>query len=73
MKKFLLALSFITVALFAQAQKNLVLTDTLNFPGQSLAGCWHYTDSTNHTYAVIGVKNALVIADIQNQNNISVT
>lgn len=68
MKNFLLGL-FISVATFANAQKNLALQGTITFPGQSLAGCWHYTDSTGYNYALIGVSDALAIADIQDPFN----
>lgn len=53
----------------AQSPKNLALLGSLQFPGQTLAGCWHYNDSTGKEYALIGAANGIVIADITDPSN----
>ena len=46
------------------AQVNLVQLSNVPFPGQRVAGVWHYTDSLNHEYALVGTENGLSIVDV---------
>ena len=50
----------------SQIPKNLSLLSTLTFPGQSLAGCWHYEDGNGHAYALVGASRGIVIVDVTN-------
>lgn len=68
MRKLTSAVFFIilSTSLFAQAPKNLTLLGTLNYPQQTLAGCWHYNQSSGKEYALVGAANGISIVDISN-------
>jgi choice-of-anchor B domain-containing protein len=55
-----------SISLFSAAQFNLVQRSTLQFPGQTAAGVWHYVDSLNHEYALVGTQNGISIVDVTN-------
>jgi choice-of-anchor B domain-containing protein len=71
MKKIILSLTFYLLLAITTiyAQKNLSLLGSLNFPGQSLSGVWHYNDTTGKEYALIGAFNGIAIVDITNPTN----
>ncbi len=56
----------ITKTFLSNAQVNLVQRSSLSFPGQSTAGVWHYVDSVNHEYALVGTQNGISIVDVTN-------
>jgi choice-of-anchor B domain-containing protein len=68
MKKVISTLIFICTisAISAQAPKNLQLLGTLTFPGQTLAGCWHYKHASGAEYALLGAANGIAIVDVSN-------
>ncbi|REJ80370.1 MAG: choice-of-anchor B family protein [Bacteroidetes bacterium] len=73
-RKFQLALLSILTSciLFSMpvfAQKNLTLVSSMSFSPQSVAGCWHYTDTANNTYALLGTSDGISIVDITNHAN----
>ncbi len=47
-----------------RAQVNLVQRSFLSFPGQTVAGVWHYVDSLNREYALVGTQNGISIVDV---------
>lgn len=64
MRKYLLFL-WLFPALYAQAQLNLqLLAHVPNDSGVTLAGCWHYVDSSANEYALIGHRLGLDIYDV---------
>jgi choice-of-anchor B domain-containing protein len=64
-----LTLNLVLTITSSFAQKNLTLLGSLNFPGQSLSGVWHYNDTTGKEYAIIGAFNGIVIVDITDPAN----
>src|ERR1043166_2940661 len=58
---FLMSYSFIS-----NAQLNLLQRSFLPFPGQKLAGVWHYVDAFNVEYALVGTETGLAIVDVSN-------
>ncbi|MEO8086308.1 MAG: choice-of-anchor B family protein [Bacteroidota bacterium] len=70
MKKFLAAfILIISFTLSSRAQKNISRLGAFYANGQTLAGCWHYVDSLNREYALIGAVNGIMILDITNPAN----
>jgi len=66
MKKLLC--SCLTALIFMSAsvaQKNLSLLGNLKFPGNTLAGVWHYVDG-NTEYALVGTSVGMSIVDVTN-------
>lgn len=66
-KLYFLLLSFTlstSVFLNAQVPKNLNLLATLPFPGQTLAGCWHYEDGQGNAYALVGTASGIAIVNV---------
>ncbi len=60
-------LSFIlllTLTTAGFAQRNLSIRSTLQIPGQTLAGCWHYEDGSGKIYALVGAAQGIIIIDI---------
>jgi choice-of-anchor B domain-containing protein len=49
-----------------EAQLNLIQRSLVAFPGQSTAGVWHYVDSLQHEYALVGTQNGISIVDVTN-------
>jgi choice-of-anchor B domain-containing protein len=45
-------------------QFNLVQRSAISFPNQTTAGVWHYVDSLNNEYALVGTKNGISIVDV---------
>jgi choice-of-anchor B domain-containing protein len=45
-------------------QQTLSLLAHLSYDSVSLAGCWHYVDSTGHSYALVGTSKGLSIVDV---------
>lgn len=65
--KFVLGIIILSgISAFAQAPKNLSLLSSIQFNGQTAAGCWHYEDSLGNAYALVGAANGIVIVDITN-------
>lgn len=54
------------VAFSLKAQVNLQLLAQLPFPGKSLAGAWHYSDSAGNEYALLGASDGIAIVNITN-------
>ena len=65
MRTFLLAFLFAAPG-FLAAQSNLQLVGQLSYAPLSLAGCWHYVDSTGGEYALVGTSVGLSIVDLNN-------
>ncbi len=64
---FILLLTFLVLKSFvSNSQVNLVQRSSISFPGQSTAGVWHYVDSLNHEYALVGTQNGISIVDVTN-------
>jgi choice-of-anchor B domain-containing protein len=61
---YLICFILLSINLFAQSPKNLTQLGLLPFPGQTLAGCWHYNDTSGHEYAIVGASQGLAIIDI---------
>lgn len=55
---------FLLMVSLAYGQKNLSIRSTLQIPGQTLAGCWHYEDGAGKTYALLGAAQGIIIVDI---------
>ncbi len=47
-------------------QFNLVQRSTISFPNQTTAGVWHYVDSLNREYALVGTKDGISIVEVTN-------
>ena len=62
MRTFLLAFLFAPYLLSAQSKLQLV--GQLPYAPVSLAGCWHYVDSTGGEYGLIGTSTGLSIVDL---------
>jgi choice-of-anchor B domain-containing protein len=60
---FLLLLS---AGAWAQPSKNLALLGSLQFPGQTVAGCWHYNQPGGGEYALVGTADGISVVDITN-------
>lgn len=65
MRTFLLTFLFAAPCLLS-AQLNLQLVGQLPYAPLSLAGCWHYVDSTGGEYALVGTSGGLSIVDLNN-------
>ena len=63
---FLFVIFFTGISFLAMAQLNLVQRSLLPFPGQRLAGVWHYVDPLNHEYALVGTEHGISIVDVTN-------
>jgi choice-of-anchor B domain-containing protein len=58
---------FLMLCIFnTNAQFNLSRIGAWYSNGQSLAGCWHYVDSSGHEYALVGASQGIMILDISN-------
>lgn len=64
MKKTALPLAFLLVPFFLSAQLQLV--GHLPYQPLSLAGCWHYVDSSGGEWALVGTSGGLSIVDVNN-------
>ena len=51
---------------FSKAQLNLTELSHVVFPGQRVAGVWHYVDSNNLEYALVGTEFGISIVDVTN-------
>jgi choice-of-anchor B domain-containing protein len=58
----LILLLFFPTLLFAQLQQ----VGHLSYGNASLAGCWHYVDSLDNEYALVGTSWGLSIVDVNN-------
>lgn len=54
------------VASISFGQVNLSLLGQVDFNGQTCAGVWHYVDSLNNEYALVGVADKVSIVDVTN-------
>lgn len=50
----------------AAAQNNITLLGQLQYPGITCAGVWHYVDSLNNEYALVGASDRVSIVDVTN-------
>jgi choice-of-anchor B domain-containing protein len=57
---------FLFLPFFTSAQLNLQQIGHLPYAPLSLAGCWHYVDSTGIEYALVGTSAGLSIVDLSN-------
>src|SRR6185369_16524136 len=57
---------FTVISSQSWAQLNLVQRSFLPFPGQRLAGVWHYVDPFNKEYALVGTERGISIVDVTN-------
>ncbi len=65
MKKYILPILLLVVTLLdAQSSKNLTLLGSIQYAGQTLAGCWHYNKPGGGEYALVGTENGISIVDI---------
>lgn len=64
MQKLALPLSLLFAPFFLSAQLNLQLLGHLPYDTSSLAGCWHYVDSSGGEYALVGTSHGLSIVDV---------
>lgn len=55
---------FFAISSLLQAQSNLQLIGHLPYAPLSLAGCWHYVDSTGDEWGLIGTSAGLSIVDL---------
>lgn len=53
------------------AQFNLTQLGHLTYPNNTCAGVWHYVDSLNNEYALVGVDDRLSIVDVTNPANLT--
>ncbi len=63
--------SYILIFLLAMpgllaAQSKLTLIGHLPYPLATLAGCWHYVDSTAGEWALVGTSQGLSVVDLEN-------
>ncbi|MCX6291717.1 MAG: choice-of-anchor B family protein [Bacteroidetes bacterium] len=65
-KIYWLLAGFILCKTPSSAQLNLTQQSLLSFPGQRVAGVWHYVDSLNHEYALVGTEHGISIVDVTN-------
>lgn len=59
------------LTLQSAAQFNMTLLGHLPYPANTCAGVWHYVDSLNNEYALVGVNDRLAIVDVTNPANLS--
>lgn len=52
-----------------KAQVNLVQRGHIDYTPESIAGVWHYVDSTGHEYALVGASNRVSIVDVNDPAN----
>ncbi len=69
MKKIIISLSILFFSAQSFSQLNLQLLGHLPFPGTTCAGVWHYVDSLNNEYALIGAGNGIAIVDVTDPAN----
>ena len=50
----------------AVAQFNLIQRSYISFNRQTTAGVWHYVDSLQHEYALVGTQNGISIVNVTN-------
>lgn len=63
----LLLISVLTgISNSSKAQLNLTELSHVVFPGQRVAGVWHYVDSNNLEYALVGTEFGISIVDVTN-------
>lgn len=63
-KYFLLILLLIVKCAESQPSKNLTLLGSIQYSGQTLAGCWHYNKPGGGEYALVGTETGISIVDI---------
>ncbi|HQF29162.1 MAG TPA: choice-of-anchor B family protein [Bacteroidia bacterium] len=51
------------------AQVNLTKLGHIDYAPETVAGVWHYVDSTGHEYALVGASNRVSIVDVSNPSN----
>jgi choice-of-anchor B domain-containing protein len=71
MRYITLACLLICTTLQLNAQFNMTLLGHLPYPANTCAGVWHYVDSLNNEYAIVGVNDRLAIVDVTNPANLS--
>lgn len=54
------------ISVSATSQVNLNLLGTLQYPGMSTAGVWHYVDTLGNEYALVGAADRVSIVDVTN-------
>jgi hypothetical protein len=54
------------ITVSATSQVNLNLLGTLQYPGLSTAGVWHYVDTLGNEYALVGAADRVSIVDVTN-------
>lgn len=64
MQKFGLSLFFLLAPFLCFTQNNLQLLGHLPYDTASLAGCWHYVDSTGGEWALVGTSKGVSIVDL---------
>ena len=65
MKNFFLPILFLfALGVQAQPSKNLTLLGSVQYAGQTLAGCWHYNKPGGGEYALVGSQTGISIVDI---------
>jgi len=52
-----------------KAQVNLTKLGHIDYTPETVAGVWHYVDSTGHEYALVGASNRVSIVDVSNPSN----
>lgn len=63
-KKLQLTVIALIITLASFAQVNLVQRGYISFPGERVAGVWHYVDSLNREYALVGTEHGISIVDV---------
>jgi choice-of-anchor B domain-containing protein len=53
----------------SKAQVNLTKLGHIDYAPQTVAGVWHYIDSTGHEYALVGASDRVSIVDVSNPAN----
>jgi choice-of-anchor B domain-containing protein len=68
LKKYSLTLCFqiAFIALNLAQNSNLQLLGHLEYPGTTLAGCWHHVDNAGTEYALVGTSQGLSIVNVAN-------
>lgn len=63
------AVILLTVSLAnSQVPKNINLLSSLQFPGQTLAGCWHY-ERGGRIYGLLGASQGIIFVDLTNPSS----
>lgn len=64
MKKNLLTLLITCLTGISFAQNNITLLGQLAYPSATCAGVWHYVDSLNNEYAIVGASDRVSIVNV---------